>query len=123
MTVSSLGGFLYYMIFIDDFSWNTWIFFMKTKNIKVLRLDNGGEYTSMDVSDFCKEVVIKRELSIPYNPQQNGVAERKNRSIVEVSKAMIHDEDLPMLLWGQAFITTLYVQNMTLHQIFGDKTP
>jgi transposase InsO family protein len=129
MTVASLGGFMYYVIFIDDFSQKTWIFFMKTKDevfnrfqefraqvenltgkkIKVLRSDNGGEYTSRDFSDFCKEAGIKRELIVPYNPQHNGVAERKNRSIVEASKAMIHDQDLPMFLWGEASSTTMYV--------------
>jgi transposase InsO family protein len=44
------------------------------KKIMVLRIDNGGEYTSNDFSDFCKEAGIKRELTVPYNPQQNGVA-------------------------------------------------
>ena len=52
------------------------------KKIKIMRLDNGGEFTSNEFNDFCKEVGIKRELTIPYNPQQNGVAERKNRSIM-----------------------------------------
>jgi transposase InsO family protein len=96
---------------IDDFSQKTWIFFMKTKDevfnrfqefraqvenqtgkkIKVLRSDNEGEYTSNEFKDFYKEAEIKRELTISYNPQQNGVVERKNRSIISFVRAMIHD--------------------------------
>ena len=68
------------------------------KKIKVLRTDNGGGYTSNDFSDFCKEAGIKRELTIPCNPQHNGVVERKNMSILEDAKAMIHDHGLPMFL-------------------------
>jgi len=61
------------------------------KKIKVLRSDNGGEYTSNEFKDFYKEAEIKRELTISYNPQQNGVVERKNRSIISFVRAMIHD--------------------------------
>jgi transposase InsO family protein len=50
----------------------------KKNNIKVLRLDNGREYTPNEFKDFCKEAGIKRELTASYNPQQNGVAERNN---------------------------------------------
>ena len=75
---------------------------LSKKKIKILRLDNGGEFTSIEFNDFCKEDGIKRELTIPYNPQQNGVAERKNISIMEAVKAMIHDQDLPMYLWAEA---------------------
>jgi transposase InsO family protein len=64
--------------------------------IKILRSDNGGEYTSKEFVNFCKDVGIKRELTTPYNPQQNSVAERKNRTIMEAVKTMIHDQDLPM---------------------------
>jgi hypothetical protein len=61
-------------------------------------------------------------LSVPYNPQQNGVAERKNRSIVEAVKAMIHDQSLPMFLWEEASNTTVYIQNRSPHRILEDKT-
>jgi hypothetical protein len=57
------------------------------------------------------EAGIKREYIVPHNPQQNGVAERKIRSIVETVKAMIHDQHLPMFMWAEASITIVYVQN------------
>jgi hypothetical protein len=57
------------------------------------------------------EVGIKREYTVPHNPQQNGVAERKNRSIVERAKAMIHDQHLPMFLWVEASMTVVYVHH------------
>ena len=62
-------------------------------------------------------------MSTPYNPQQNGIAERKNRTIMEVARAMIHDQDLPMYLWAEAAITTVYVQNRTPHRVLEIKTP
>ena len=82
-----------------------------------MRLDNGGEFTSTEFNDFCKEAGIKRELTIPYNPQQNGVVERKNRTIVEVAKDMIHDQSLLKFLWVEASRTTVYVQNGCPHRI------
>jgi hypothetical protein len=66
---------------------------------------------------------IKRELIVPYNPQQNGVVKRKNRSIIGVAKAMIHDQDLSMFLWAEACNTTVYIQNRCPHRILEDKTP
>ena len=61
-------------------------------HIRALRSD--GEFDSHHLKDLCWEAGIKRELSVPYNPQQNGVAERKNRTICEAAKAMMHDLDL-----------------------------
>ena len=115
----SLSGYEYYVTFIDDYSRKTWIYFLKNKSdvfekfkefkalienhserrMKTLRSDNGGEYTSKEFEALCKEAGIKRELTTPYNPQQNGVAERKNRTIMEVVKTMIHDQELHMHLW------------------------
>jgi transposase InsO family protein len=96
---------------------------LSERKIKIPRSDNGGEYTSKEFVKFCKDVGIKRELTTPYNPQQNGVAKRKNRMIMEVMKTMIHDQDLPMCLWAEAAMAIVYVQNRLSHNALGLKTP
>jgi hypothetical protein len=143
MPVKSLGGYSYYVIFIDDYSRKTWLYLLKTKDevfnkfqdfkeeienltnkkIKTLRTDNGGEYTSKEFVAFCKSVGIRRELIVPHNPQQNGVVERKNGSIEETIKALLNDQCLSMFLWGEATMTTIYVQNRSPHRILKDMTP
>ena len=96
---------------------------LSDKKIKTLRSDNGIEYTSKEFEAFCKDAGIKRELTTPYNPQQNGVVERKNITIMEVVKTMIYDQDLPMHLWAEAARTAVYVQNRISHSALGFKTP
>ena len=96
---------------------------LSEKKIKILRSDNVGEFTSNEFKDFCKEVGIKRELTKPYNPQQSGVAKRKNRSIMEAFTTMIHDQYLPMYLWVKETRTTIDVQNRISDSALGNKTP
>jgi hypothetical protein len=96
---------------------------LSERKIKILRLDYGGEYTSKEFVSFCRDAGIKRELTTPYNPQQNGVAEKKNRTIMEAVKTMIHDQDIPMHLWAEAARTIVYVQNKLSHSALGFKTP
>lgn len=144
MSVASLSGFWYYVTFIDDFSRKCWIYFLKSKEsdevlsrfkefkalvenfsskkIKVLRFDNGGEYVSGVFHNFCVEAGIKREFCVPCNPQQNSVAERKNMTIVKVTKAMIHDQSLQTFLWAEACRIAVYIQNRSLHQILDNMT-
>jgi transposase InsO family protein len=81
------------------------------RKITVLRIDNGGEYTSKEFNEFCIGEGIKRELIVPYNPQWNGVAEMNNRAIVGVERAMFHDQGLPLFLWSEACYTAVYLQN------------
>ena len=96
---------------------------LSEKRIKILRSDNGGEFTSSEFNEYCKEDGIKRELTIPFNPQQNGVEERKNRSIMEYVKALIHYQDPHMYVWEEASKTIVYVQNRISHNTLGNKTP
>ena len=65
---------------------------------------------------------MNRDLKVPFNPQQNGVAKRKNRTVVEASKAMIPDQSLPMFLWAKASITVVYVDNRCPHKILKNMT-
>ena len=62
-------------------------------------------------------------MTTPYNPQQNGVAERKNRTIMEATREMLHDQDIPMHLWAEAAKIAMYVQNCTPHKVLENKTP
>jgi transposase InsO family protein len=87
------------------------------------RSNNGGEYTSKELVAFCKAAKIRRELIVPHNPQQNGVAKRKNRSIEEFVKAMMNDQNLSMFLWGEATMTFVYVQNRSPRRILKKMTP
>ena len=91
------------------------------KNIKTFLSENGGEFTSNEFKELCKDSGIKRDLSTPYNPQRNGIAERKNRTIIEATRAMLHDQDIPMHLWAEAARTTVYVQNHTPHRVLKNK--
>ena len=72
------------------------------KQVNALRSNNGGEYISNEFKDLCRKEGIRRELIMPHNPKQNGVVERKNRMIVGVARAMLHDQGLPMHLWVEA---------------------
>jgi transposase InsO family protein len=89
---------------------------LSEKKIKVLRSDNGGEFTSDEFKALCGEAGNKRELSTSYNPRQNGVAERKNQTIMEAVKAMLHDQNLLKHLWVEA-ANAVYLQNRIEHPI------
>jgi len=111
MSTKALSGAEYFVTFIDDHSRKTWIYFLKTKDevfcrfkelkalvenltgkkIIFLRLDNGGEYVDKDFTGLCTKEGIKREWTTPYNLEQNGVIERKNRAIVDAARAMMYD--------------------------------
>ena len=93
------------------------------RKVKALRSDNGGEYVSNEFKNLCVVERIKWELTVPHNPHQNGVVERKNISIIGASWVMLYDQGLPLHLWVEACNTTIYVHNCSPHQILEMKTP
>nr|GEV42318.1 putative ribonuclease H-like domain-containing protein [Tanacetum cinerariifolium] len=123
--VKSLNKKSYCLVVTDDYSRFTWVFFLATKDetspilktfinglenqltlrVKVTRSDNGTEFKNNDLNQFCGINGIKREFSIPRTPQQNGIAERKNMTLIEAARTMLADSLLPILFWAEAINT------------------
>ena len=91
------------------------------RNIKCLRSDNGGEFTSNEFNEFFEIRGIKRQFST--TPQQNGVVERKNMTVQEAAKTMLNEAKIPDGYWREATYTTVYVQNRGQIRVNSDKTP
>lgn len=143
MSTESLGNNLYFVLFIDDYTRMTWVYFLKQKSevfsvfkrfkqmievqsglkIKVLRTDNGGEYTSNEFKAFCDEFGIVHQLTIPYSPQQNGVAERKNRTVMEMARCLLFEKKLPKTFWCEAVNTAVYLLNRLSTKAVEGMTP
>lgn len=134
MQTESIGKKRYILTMIDDYSKYTEVYFMHNKSDtedrikeyismvqnkfnckpKVIRSDRGGEFMSNELMKFMRENGIKTQYTAPYSPQQNGVAERKNRSLVEMARCMLTDAKLPMYLWAEAINTANFIQNRTI---------
>ena len=131
MRTTSIGGSRYFVTFIDDFTRRVWLYPLKTKGeclekfkefkalaetqsehkIKAFRSDNGGEFISKAFRRFLKKHGIERQPSTPYTPEQNGVAERANRTIVEMARSMIHAQRLMLSFWAEAVSNAVYIRN------------
>ena len=91
--------------------------------VKTLRSDNGGEYVSKEATKFCKEKGISQEYTNPYCPEQNGVAERLNRTIMESARSMLQQANLPQEFWAEACNTAVYNHNRSPTAALQNKTP
>lgn len=91
--------------------------------IQVIRSDNGKEYISDQFNSFCEEAGIEHQLTTPYTPQQNGVSERKNRTIMEMARYMMHEKGLLKKFWAEAANTVVFLLNMLLTKAVQGKTP
>ncbi|GJR94704.1 putative ribonuclease H-like domain-containing protein [Tanacetum coccineum] len=102
--VSSLMHKKYCLVVTDDYSRFTWVFFLTTKD--------ETKFKNKVMDDFCREKGIKREYSVARTPQQNGVAERRNRTLIEAARTMLADSKLPTTFWAEAVSTACYVQSI-----------
>ena len=91
--------------------------------IKALRSDRGGEFTSNEFNDFCQLHGIRRPLTVPYSPQQNGVAERKNRTILNMARCMLKAKSMPKEFWAEVVSCAVYLNNRSPTRNVRDQTP
>ena len=91
--------------------------------IKTLFTDRGGEYTSKEIEEYLAKKGTKHRLTVHDTPEQNGVAERLNYTLVEKSRAMLIESNLPKSLWGYAILHANYIKNRTHTRSLPDKTP
>jgi transposase InsO family protein len=91
--------------------------------IKILRYDNGGEFTSKEFMDYYSRHGIKRKFFIAKTLQQNGVVERKNGTVQEMARTMLMDSKLTDIFWTHAVHTTIHIQNRVMLRNNTDKTP
>ena len=94
-----------------------------SKKIKSIRFDKGGEYIKGDFQNFCESEGIRMEQSVPYTPQQNDVAQRKNGSVKDMSTCLLHAKHLPPPLWDYGINYALYLQNRVSHKSVVGLTP
>ena len=131
INVSTPSGNRFVLTLIDDFSHYVTIFLLKNKsdvsdkieqfvefvknkfnkNIKTFRSDNGGEYICEKLNRFFRKNGIKHEYTAPYTPEQNGVAERMNRTLIEMTRCMLYESGLEKKFWGEAISTASYLLN------------
>ena len=128
-SVHERGGYEYLITFIDDYSIYGYVYLMKKKSealdkfkefkaelekqlgshIKSLRFDRGGEYMFIEFISFLKEHEILSQLSAPGTPQQNGVAKRRKRTLLDMVRSMMSFSTLPLSFWGHALEIATYI--------------
>jgi transposase InsO family protein len=134
----SIGESKYCLVIMDDYSRFTWVFFLQEKSqtqetlkrflrraqnefglrIKKIRSDNGTEFKNSQIKGFLEEEGIKHEFSSPYTPQQNGVVERKNRTLLDMARTMLDEYNTPDQFWAEAINTACYsINHLYLHRI------
>ncbi|KAD6118983.1 hypothetical protein E3N88_10254 [Mikania micrantha] len=143
VNVMSIEKKSYCLVITDDYSRFTWVFFLDKKDktleilkkfitlienqknleMKVIRTDNGTEFRNQTLVDFCDEKGIARQYSATRTPQQNGVAERRNITLIEAARTMLSELKIPIFFCAEAVNTTCYVQNRALLNKCHQKTP
>ena len=110
-------------VFEQFLEWKALVEKSTGRKLKVLRTDNGGEYTSAEFQGYLKTEGVHHEFTVPKTPEQNGVAERMNRTLVETVRSMLADAKLPQDFWAEGLSTTVYLRNRSPTKVVKGMTP
>jgi len=141
--VPTIGGSKYFITFEDEHTRMLWLYTIKLnsetlevfkkfkiltekesgKSIKILRTDGGGEYTSKSFEELCSNEGISHEVTSPYTPQHNGLAERRNRTILDMARSMLKQKNMPHMFCGEAVSTATYILNKCPTKKLKNKVP
>ncbi|GJX06901.1 putative ribonuclease H-like domain-containing protein [Tanacetum coccineum] len=143
MRVQTINGKRYILVIVDDYSRFTWVKFLRSKDetpevvikflkqiqvglnktVRFIRTDNGTEFVNQVLTQYYESVSISHQTSVPRTPQQNGVVERRNRTLVEATRTMLIFSKASMFLWAEAIAMACYTQNRSLIHTRHNKTP
>jgi transposase InsO family protein len=143
ITPTTPSGNRYFLLLVDDMSHYMWLCLLASKDqapaaiwrfkaaaelesgrkLKVLRTNRGGEFTSVEFGAYYTEEGVQRQLTASYSPQQNGVVERRNQTVVGMARSMIKAKGLPRAFWGEAVTTAVYILNRSPTRSLDGKTP
>jgi len=141
--INSHDGYSFFLTIVEDLSRTTWIFLIKTKNmvleciknfiikvknffdknIKTIRSDNGGEFSSNNFKILLEKYGIEHQYSCPYSPQQNAIVERKHKHLLEVARALHFQSEVPLEYWGECILTAAHIINRIPSRVLENKTP
>jgi IS30 family transposase len=130
-SIESFDGYRYFIIFIDDYTKITWLYLMKNKTevfsyfqkfynfivnqynakIKKFRSDNGTEFINQNFTNIFEQKGILHQITCVYTPEQNGVSERKNRHILDMTRIFLFQNNTPKIYWSSAVLTAIYLIN------------
>ncbi|GJV20135.1 retrovirus-related pol polyprotein from transposon TNT 1-94 [Tanacetum coccineum] len=143
MRVASVNGNKYILIIVDDYSRFTWVRFLRSKDkapnfiikflkmiqvrikmiVRRIRTDNGTEFVNQTLREYYEKISISRETFVARSPQQNGVIERRNRTLIQAARTMLIYAKAPLFLWAKAVATACYTQNRSIIRLRHGKTP
>lgn len=140
---STVGGKNYFLLIVDDHTRYMWIELLTTKDeafrcfkkvqaqaeneqgckLRAFRSDRGGEFNSVEFRQYCDDRGVKHFTTVPYTPQQNGVVERRNRTVVEMARCLLKSKGVPGEFWGEAVSTAVYLWNCAPTKSLKGRTP
>ncbi|GKC32792.1 retrovirus-related pol polyprotein from transposon TNT 1-94 [Tanacetum coccineum] len=143
LRVQSINVKKYILVIVDDYSRFTWVKFLRSKDetptfiinllkqlqvglnktVRFMQTDNGTEFVNKDLTDYYESIGITYKKTVPRTPQQNGVVERRNRTLVKAARTMLIFSKAPLFLWTKVVATACYTQNLSLIHTLHDKTP